>query len=183
MSYDNPYDSSNPYDQGLLDSVQESIDSRVHGGLKAMARGSLEVLSSGFGKGLLITAAIATVAIVAGAVIAPGILFGAEWAGIGAGKAVEYGLLTAGNWLLGSGGGVALLAAGGVAGSMAAAHGENTRINKEAAAAQAAMYSQLRAQNSHGASHDHMQELDCPSGHCARLLQAQKQQEHRGHAR
>ena len=181
MSLDNPYhDDTEP---GLLATVQDPIDARVHGALKAGARGGLAVLASGFGKGLLIAAVIATVAIIGAAIITSGASLGVAYTGITVAKSVGYGLATAGNWLLGSGGGLALLAGGGVIGSLIAAHSENGRIGKEAAEAEAARYARERERGGNTPQRAQEQDVECPGGHCAQMMQAQKQQEKRGHVR
>ncbi len=176
----NPYKRS-VYDTGTPDRVKEWIDERVSGAGKAIYRGGMQVLAAGFGKGLLATAALATVAIVAIAIFAPVALNFS--AGLTVAQSVEQGLLFAGNSLLGHPLGLMTLFAGGAVGSMAAAHGENTRIGKEAAEIQAVQFSQAREANARTPQLAQEQEqcTMAEGGHCAKLMR--EQHEHREHTR
>lgn len=177
-------------DSNLPDTVKDWIDARVSGAGKSIYRGTLDVLASGFGKGLLIAAAIAATGILLGAIFAPGLMFGQEFAHITVAKAIDYAVPTIGNFLLGSGKGLAFLAVGGATGSLVAAHGENTRIGKDAALAQAAHFAQIREENSKAVQPLIMQETqhaspqpnhgkeekEAKEGYCAKLMREQRAQ-------
>lgn len=158
------------------DDIKDAIDERVRGGLKKIYRGALQVALSGFGKGLLAVAAIAVVGIVALAVAAPATIGIAT--GLTLGSAVTAGLTAAGNTLLGSGLGLAMLAAGGVIGSLAEAHAENGRLSKENAAEMAQYYAMMREKNTQSTPAKAAAiENDCArGGHCNKLLKKREQQ-------
>lgn len=176
----NPYKRS-VYDTGTPDRVKEWIDERVSGAGQAIYRGGMQVLAAGFGKGMLATAVLATVSIIAIAIFAPVALNFS--AGLTVAQSVEQGLLFAGNSLLGHPLGIMALFTGGAVGSMAAAHGENTRIGKEAAEMQAVKFAQARETNVRAPQQAQEQE-QCnmvEGGHCAKLMR--EQHEHREHTR
>jgi len=170
-------------DTGIPDRAKEWVDARVQNAGATIYGGGLAVLSSGFGKGVLITAAIATFGIVTMAVAAPAMVFAPEVlaAGVTLAQSITTGLTVAGNFLLGYTGGIALLATGGAIGSLAEAHTENTRISKEAAITQAALYAKLRESESKASTLEKEFCNDVPGGNCAKLLHKQ-QTEQRGHA-
>lgn len=166
-------------DTGLPDRIKEWIDARVSSGLKAVYNGARQLLSSGFGKGLLVVAALFTATVMIGAFVAPESILGE--AGLNAGQTLTKGLMRAGNLLLGSWPGLVALGAGGAIGSMTAAHAENNRINKEAAENNAIAFTRAREANIQQPVVAPQQEMQPASeqqpevsgGHCARLMQEQ----------
>ncbi len=166
-------------DPGLLATIPESIDATVHSGLRAGYRGMLEVLASGFGKGLLAAAAIFVAGSVIAAVAAPAMLGLA--ANISFGAAVEQGLIFATSNLVANGNLWLLLGLGGVIGSLSEAHDENTRISEEAAKSQAIAYQKAREcagkYNQPDVSEEHS--FDCPNSNCAKFINSLKQQTNR----
>lgn len=191
------YDTGPIFNYGLADDAKDIIDGKMAAARQSVTRGALEVLGSGFGKGLLITAALITTAIVATAIFAPAALGIAP--GVSVGSAVGKSALIAGNYLLGGAGGLLALA-GGAVGSLVAAHNENHRISKEAAEAQAVSYARLREAQAQVQNQPPLkpweQQLpqpqtsvdlaknpacaDMPLGHCARLLQERNQPPEQG---
>lgn len=173
------------YDQNFARDAGDWIDDQVHGGLQSGFRSGLEVLSSGFGKGFLTTAGIFAAAVLVASVAAPGVVFGKLFADITVAQSVEYALPTIGNWLLGTGAGWGLLAAGGATGSLVSAWSENNRINKESAECQAARYAQAREAGAQEQMPEQMQALctGLSEGHCARLLREQALAQQQGAAR
>lgn len=176
-----PYEYDEDYDILTPEGTEHWIDKKVHDGLTAGARGGLEVLMSGFGKGLMIAAALTTAYFVGGALIAPAAVGIAE--GLTAGAAITNGLMTAGNFLLGSLGGFALMASGGALGSMISAHNENNRISADAALAQARFYECERGREDVIAPslQKEIEKVcedgkDIPCGHFAQMLKESKMQ-------
>ncbi len=163
------------HDTGLPDRAKEWIDERVYGGLSATGRGTLEVLGSGFGKGLLVAAALTVAAYLGIAAIAPSVL---ALEGLSVASAMSSGLSMAGNFLLT--GGIWVPLAGGAIGSMIAAHSENNRIGKDAAESQASLYAQARQGQVLQPSLSQDQTMDychhVSGGHCAKLMQEQHEQ-------
>jgi hypothetical protein len=172
----------NDFDPGIPEFAKEYVDGRVQGTVQSTLRGTLEVLGSGFGKGLLITAGIITAGILVTSILFPAAL--SIPAGATVAKAVETGALIAGNYLLGNAGGWLALAAGGAVGSMVEARAENNRISKESAECQAALYAKLR-EDSPAKEKQQDMTVDAPAnemcgGHCARLMQEQQRGNERG---
>lgn len=173
----NPYENEE-YDCGAPDRVKEWIDERVETAGGKIYRGGLQVLTSGFGKGLLVTAGLITAGTVGLALFAPAMI--GVSAALTAGQAVTTGLAIAGNTLLGSGAGIAALAAGGAAGSLVAAHGENSRIGKEAAEDKARLYAMARERAAAGTSPSVADDMNMGSGlacggYCAAMMQNRNQ--------
>lgn len=174
------YDEQKAYPEFAHD-VKDWMDEKRDAAYGTAYRGAFQVLTSGFGKGMLVAAALITAASVIGVFAAPATFgFGA----LTAGQAIAGGLQVAGNLMLGSVVGIAALLVGGAIGSTVSAHGENARIGKDAAVAQAAEYQKLREMAS-GKGTDMQftpeQEEFChkvTGGHCAKLLQ-----EHKSHER
>lgn len=155
---------------GTPDTVKEWIDDKMHTVGDSAYRGALQVLTAGFGKGVLATAALVGLAAVSTALFFPAAL-GITGA-LTAGAAVETGLLIAGNTLLGSGLGVMGMITGGALGSMLSAHGENTRLSKEAAQERAGFYEAMRQRNQNSPSLAKDMGIDNGQscGHCAKLM-------------
>lgn len=168
------------YETEFAEDAKEWIDERVYGAGKAVYRGSMEVLASGFGKGVLIAAAAIAATIFVGAVVAPGLTFGADFANISVALRVQHALPAIGNFLLGSWESAAILATSGATGSLVSAWSENSRIGKESAECQAARYAKAREA---GGVQPALEQTklqsqsvgECLSeGHCARLLREQQ---------
>lgn len=161
--------------------LKDWMDEKRDAAYGSAYRGGFQVLTSGFGKGMLVAAALITVAAIAGVMLSPATFgFGA----MSVGQSVAGGLQVAGNLMLGSVVGIASIVVGGAIGSIVSAHSENNRIGKDAAVAQAVQYEKLRENASGkaaGMEFTPEQEEFChkvTGGHCAKLLQ-----EHQSHER
>lgn len=159
------------------------MDDRVSDAGSAIYSGGIQVLTAGFGKGVLAAAALLTVGIVALFIASPATV-GLSVAATVA-QSVEAGLMFAGNALLGHPLGFMALFTGGAIGSMAAAHGENTRIGKDAAQIQAMQFAKAREGNAQSPQLAPENDL-CTGGHCAKLMREQnkdRDNDQRGQAR
>lgn len=154
---------------GFANDAKEWIDGKVYGGMAMASRGALQVLGAGFGKGALVAAAIITTAIMVTTLAAP-------VAGFTLGQSIELGLsrVLMNLFSLPS---LTVLAAGGAAGSMVAAHSENTRMNKRLAEMQAQAFSAARTSNEQLQQQVDNPCIDVPGGHCARLMQQNDKQQ------
>lgn len=155
---------------GLIEDVGEFINDKVRRGLKGLFRGAVHVLTSGFGKGMLIAAAVTAVAAIG---------FGmATVPGISLATAVSHGLSGTMGFLF-SPPGLAILGAGGLAGAVISSHGKNKQLSKSEAEDMAQYYQRLREQGSTPDMQPSVQEevqAPCHGGHCAQLMQERKQQ-------
>lgn len=160
------YEGAVPND--VADGTKRFIDDKVSQAGKAIYRGMLQVMASGFGKGLLATAAV-----VVAATTAAFILTGNMPAGVMA----EQGLAKAGEFLLNSWGGAGLLTIGGLVGAVAETKGEQNRITADMAEAEARRYELVRGlQKEKTPTPQPFQEAAQENsvdhcGHCAKLLE------------
>jgi len=171
----------NPDDEmGPIQQLKLWMDDRFAAMGSGMFSGAVQVLSSGFGKGVLAAAAITTAAIVIGMVASPVVVYTV-------GQSIEMGLLMAANLFMGPqpGVGLAILAAGGVAGSMIATHNENKRVGDQDAAQQADFYQKIREAKAQERTVQPEKTAEpeevCNKeihGHCARLMSKQQSQSH-----
>jgi len=159
--------------------VKEWMDTRTDKVRTSAVNGTLQVLGSGFGKGALVAAALVTTAIIGFALFAPGVVgLGVGMSGAGA---VEAGLMTAANFLLGTGFGVTALLTGGFAGSMLTAHNQNVRLGRDSAQQQAETFAQLREERAKSpAVEKEIENCHAQGGHCARLMQKNAEAHERG---
>jgi hypothetical protein len=133
-----------PPDTGFPDRVKEKIDGVVYGTYAKIWRGMVKVAASGFGKGVLLTAAIA----IGGAAVAWGYM--AEAGSLGAGATIDTGIMHGATKAIGfllSGFGAATLAVGGALGAVADMWKHHNRISEEVAYMQAKQFTQARSGN------------------------------------
>lgn len=134
-------------DTGFPDRVKERIDSAISSALTKVWRGFLQVAVSGFGKGVLITAAaVLAISMMSGGAAA---FIGYIPAALGSAATVDTGVkmgLAAGFHFLTSVGGLITLLAGGALGSVADTQKYQDRINADMAKAEAARFEQARSQ-------------------------------------
>lgn len=188
----NPY-SNEDFDTGTPDQAKEWIDTKVHTALGNAASGGMAVLASGFGKGLLVAAAVGAAAIIGASVLlpeaVPGLLAGNEVAAdFTASDLFIKGIQQSVNLLLGHLGGLAFLGAGGAAGSLISVHTENNRIGKEAAQAQAEALACARARQpvkgkAPELAIDDPQHRLATGSFCSRLMEQQQHEMQQGAAR
>ncbi|MGE0754749.1 MAG: hypothetical protein AB7L92_06275 [Alphaproteobacteria bacterium] len=125
-------------DTGIPDEVKNRIDDAVASGLNKAWRGMLQVAASGFGKGVLIAAAIT---------LAAGMIIGGADATISGAlveAGVKEGFLHAVNFLT-HGAGLLTLAVGGAIGAVADARSHQGRITEQMAKDEAARLEIARA--------------------------------------
>ncbi len=135
-----------PPDTGFPDRVKEAVDNKVYSGISKVWRGMLQVASSGFGKGLLLTAAIVlgVAALVTGSMAYAGMI------DIGNGvlatfdTGVKIGINNAIGFLK-SGFGLATLGIGGALGAVADVRKHQNKMSAEAAQAEARQLEIARA--------------------------------------
>lgn len=135
-----------PPDSGFPDRVKEKIDGAVYGGLSQIWRGMVKVAASGFGKGVLLTAAI----VIGGAAVAWGLVAGAGAlvSASGVAATADTGLMLGASKAVGfllSGLGAATLAIGGAFGAIADVKKHQGRINEEVARTQAMQFAKARS--------------------------------------
>ncbi len=135
-------------DTGLPDKVKDAVDNAVYSGFGKLWRGFVQVAASGFGKGVLLTAAV----VIAGAAVAFGFQAGAgtllsEVTGVSPTVATgfEIGARKAIAFLFGSGLGFATLGVGGALGAVADMKKHNDRINEDMAKVQAKQFEMARS--------------------------------------
>ncbi len=174
-------------ERGVPDDVKKWIDDKVHTAGKTMYRGLLQLLASGFGKGLLATAGVLVIGITAATVAGIPIPIAGAVMGPTVAQSVETGLMAAGNFLLGSDMGVGLLAFGGMFGAVVETQREYAKMNADMANRESKRYETLRHQQAAQPLAPMVEQhtakpLDNQLSHCAQLMEkrAHEQQTQRG---
>ena len=165
-------------ERGLEDDVKDWIDDKVYSAGKRAYRGALDVMTTGFGKGLLITAAVAVTVTVAAVLISPATLLAPAAAAGSAGELIGSALTLAANFLTTQAGGIFLLGMGGAAGSLYEAHKENTDLHVSHARDIEALINIQNKLNATANAPSVTMDIqpDCRGGHCEQLLKSREHQ-------